>query len=430
MNLKEELYSQNRGKTFAESIDQAWEIYSDEDKEIQDRRIAQEFLIYAFNIRSSENLNEKLLVLMNDRIQHKAKNPEYVPGLSPKHLGLKPPDMLLQATKISEESSNLELKKLFEEKELLDVNQGDKEDDRRTGTQFFARQNRALYRVHIFQGKFCKEGELFDTKKYKAHNKKGYAAFTINVNGELSIFNHLGGKDKILHSSMNAGVPVMCAGELVIKKGELVSINTYSGHYEPSLFNIYRALEYFSSKGIDVTRTAIYTLQDFNYPDLNLTPKKSQGVNARWYKISASEFFSAVKSRLDQSLREIKHDILKYQISSVKTLLFEFKDFVTRSNLTQDRKAIASETQKLASNFLADLVDENHDVNREKAQDLKDALITLRDKNNILSQEHGKGLNSGRLHQKIEGFIKRTEDIMNLKPSLSLEQAQQLKSTF
>lgn len=103
---------------------------------------------------------------------------------------------------------------------------------------------------------------LFSTKNMIAHGKKGYAAFTLNINGELSVFNHKCTKDGIAHSSMNAGAPVISAGELMIHNGRLISINTFSGHYEPSLYSQLRILDHFSRRGIDLSATTILTQQN------------------------------------------------------------------------------------------------------------------------------------------------------------------------
>lgn len=104
-------------------------------------------------------------------------------------------------------------------------------------TKFLDKEQRAQHRVNIVHGKFKKDNADFDTSQMIAHGKTGFAAFTLNANGELSVFNHLGMRDKIAHSSMNSGSPVVAAGELKIQNGKLLAINTHSGHYRPSLFN-------------------------------------------------------------------------------------------------------------------------------------------------------------------------------------------------
>jgi hypothetical protein len=61
MTLKAELYSQNRGVTLAENIDKAWEVYIDEHQDREDREVAQGFLLYAFNIKHTDNIQSAIV---------------------------------------------------------------------------------------------------------------------------------------------------------------------------------------------------------------------------------------------------------------------------------------------------------------------------------------------------------------------------------
>lgn len=431
MALKDELYDQNKKITFAENIDRAWGIYSDENRIQDDRRVALDFLIYAFNIRNTKNLNKKLIELMAEREIHKAQNPEYIPGLSPKQLGLKPNEMSLGVTLSTKESSDPTLGKLFKMGEMLDVNNDDKVRDRKSYnlTRYFSTQERARYRVHLFQGKFYQCGSLFDTTNYIAHGKVSYAAYTLNANGELSIFNHHGMADRIAHSSLNAGAPVVGAGELMIKNGELLAINTYSGHYGPNLFSVYRTLEYFVSKGIDVSKTKIYTFTDPKQSGLNISAPKVSVQVSTFYEIPASHFFNTMRGSLELSIQDIKADIRTYQSFSIKALIFKIKDFIMNSSLTQERKSIAIEVERTTQAFLP-LLKNDHVHNSQKAKDLKHQLEKLREKNKQLSLAHGKEENSGRLHHKIDGFIQQAESIIALKPPSSEVEINNLKLTY
>lgn len=59
---------------------------------------------------------------------------------------------------------------------------------------------RAEWRVNIRNGFFEQNGEKFDTSSMISKGKKGYAAYTLNANGELSVFSHT--SNKFFHSSM------------------------------------------------------------------------------------------------------------------------------------------------------------------------------------------------------------------------------------
>ena len=72
-------------------------------------------------------------------------------------------------------------------------------------TEFFDSNQMDMLRVLIRQGKFVTpEGEHFDTSDNISKFKIGFASFTLNVNGELSLFQHrLQEVNGIAHSSMN-----------------------------------------------------------------------------------------------------------------------------------------------------------------------------------------------------------------------------------
>lgn len=421
MSLKKELYSQDDDLTLAQNIDKAWEIYIDENKKQEDREVAQGFLIYAFDIKHNDNLNQQLLQLMDERNQHKAENPEYIPGLSPKQLKLKPDEMSPDRTIETKVSPSLTIDNLFKAGEMLDVNARDKIEDMTDipPTPFLFAQDRAKYRVHIYQGNFCKKNELFSTDNYIAHGKKKYGAYTINANGELSIFDHYGQSGKNLHSSMNAGSPVVCAGELCIENGKLTAINTYSGHYQPSLFNVYRALEYFYDKGIDLSEAKVQVSTNPAVEGLKVSstivsiPSTYFGWD-KFYETPASEFFNVLKAKLNKSLNNIQTDIQSYQSSSFKNILFAIKDTIIQSTLTKDRMDIAVKMRDVASKLMEFQSDDFED-NTVQLDSLIKKLVVLKDENNQLSVDHGKDADNGRLHQRIETFIQQATALQSLK---------------
>ena len=414
--FKEELYAINRGYTLADNIDRAWVMYHSPDQSldgIRDRETAQEFLIYAFNLTSLENLNEQLLDLMFKRNSYKHYNPDYIPGIRPNHLQLDPAALSIDRTPVSLQSSNPILQALFDKKELLDVNAGDKQSDLLLGTKFFSSQQRASQRVHLYQGKFYQMGQLVSTTGYTSHNKPGYAAFTLNANGELSVFNQIGMTNAIAHSSMNAGSPVVCAGELAIRNGELKGITTYSGHYAPSLFNIYRTLEHFKSKGIPIDNAQVYTFQHPSIAGLNTSSKKAVNSMSDFYVTTASELYTDMKNQLHNSLLQIQEVTTQYQEHSFKTMCYEIKDWFLKSTLTSDRKLIAVETANSAAQLLEQLV--NVDVeNAPKLDRFIDRLVEQRAMNDRVSVLHGKAPGNGRLDKTLDTFIQQARAIQQL----------------
>ncbi|MBL7542873.1 MAG: hypothetical protein JNL11_03610 [Bdellovibrionaceae bacterium] len=54
------------------------------------------------------------------------------------------------------------------------------------------------------------------------------------------------------HSAPVSGEPVYFAGEVKIRNGKLIGLNTNSGHYMPSNENLYNYLKYLQSLGVDL----------------------------------------------------------------------------------------------------------------------------------------------------------------------------------
>lgn len=147
--------------------------------------------------------------------------------------------------------------------------------DHSCGCPVHTPEDRAEYRVNIYRGKVVKEGNVFSTTKMPSHDKKGFAAYTLNTNGELSTFTHNRMCDQVAHSTMNAGVPVVAAGEIQIENGVLKKISTHSGHYRPTLFNVYRLLEHLSNRGMYISQAKIVT---FDNPSQTLPNVQSERV--------------------------------------------------------------------------------------------------------------------------------------------------------
>lgn len=383
MTLETELYSSDI--TMGESIDKAWAIYNDTGMKEEERHIAQGYLIYAFDIRNPDDINEQIIKLIADRNLHKISNPEYIPNLIP-------PDIV---------SKEL----------LLRVNEESSTDDRLYNTPYYTAQERAKYRVHIYKGTFYKNQQKVDTKDMSAHLKEGYAAFTVNIHGELSVFNHSGLPGDPLHSSMNEGKPVLFAGELVISNGVLRGINTYSGHYQPSFFDIYRTLEFFHTKKVDLSKAYIYLKEEPIYIDfISFDSREAVYINREvYFKIPASMFFYTIEEKLAIELDNITSDIDQYQSNSPMNILFQLKDSITSSSLTKERQQLAKELKQKISEFKTPT-----ESGPEQLTKLISYLSDVKKHNNDISSKHSKNIDSGRLNDKIDHYIQKAQAIQNL----------------
>lgn len=426
MTLRKDLYEFNKRETLAQKIDKAWGIYINEQAAEADRKVALVFLMYAFDIEpiyytnssrelNTSSINKTLIALMLERNKFKQINPDYIPRLTPSSINLSPEQMLLDATDNKGNIQDPYLKTLYERGEIVDINNDSKKKDQQFRTVFFNNEERAKYRVHIYQGKFYRGTELFDTSSSVSHGKKEHAAFTLNANGELSVFpHHFGRPNTPLHSSMNSGCPVISAGELIIKNGNLELINTYSGHYKPSLLNTYRTLEYFVEKGINIENVKIHTdlIPEDNDIQLESTqvtiPLIYPNEHKDYYEISATGLLNRIKSMLKQALSTINLELEQYR-SSFKTYVYAFTDALIGSDLTMQRRVYAKDFE-----CLAETVDQKLDNNLLDPAIFNELLTQLNDlkaKNNQLSLKNGKKTNSGRLNQLIDNYIEKIETI-------------------
>ena len=86
----------------------------------------------------------------------------------------------------------------------------------------------------------------------------GYAIYVMDKEGTLYV-SFESEKDKVHHSSLLAGAPVACAGELLVFQGELLLINNQSGHYRPPPQALQQAITVLKGAGLDLTKVKVKT---------------------------------------------------------------------------------------------------------------------------------------------------------------------------
>ncbi len=110
--------------SFSFLLDKAYAKYINANTYLMDKEIAQEFLIYALDIKNAEfKLNTQIIRAMKLRESIKKKNPNFIPGRSPLAQNLLAPEVLAavsQTTKFRK-TDDLTVRSLFETNELLDV---------------------------------------------------------------------------------------------------------------------------------------------------------------------------------------------------------------------------------------------------------------------------------------------------------------------
>lgn len=393
------LYLENKGR-LSKRIDFAWAAYQSDEVDIEHREEALKFLVYAFDIQNPAMLNQQLLTLMADK---QAKNdPDYVPGKSLK-VEINPDDML----SVNEHSQHL---------------------DKTKGTTYLNSVERSDYRIHIQGGIFHKDGQAFDTGSMISHEKQGYAAFALNAKGELSVFSHVGLMEgKLAHSSMNAGSPVVSAGELKIENGKLTAITTHSGHYRPSLFNVYRMLEHLAKSGVDITGIDIITLNDPSrqLPGLKSTPWDSP--NGRYYKTPVEMIYKDMRILINENINSINADVKSYKDGGLISNLFRFKDWILGNKLTAQRAELATQFGAELKEFQRELQLASITPGKleSKINEISTIISKYEQANNELSEKYNKKPDSGRLAEKFAQFktqlseLKQSDQHKHEEPELS-----------
>lgn len=415
--------------TLAQRIDFAWAVYLDLEKEIPDKEVRQEvqeaalnFLIYAFDISDTQDVNQQLINLMAERQKHQAKNPEYIPNMQPRNLSFDPRNVVLE--KIDSKGVLKQPKEIIssiESKELLDLGTEYKEKTDPLYATYLNAEERAKFRVHIRNGVFEKDGRPYDTTDMYSHGRRGYGAYTINANGEISVFTHSLGTDRMFHSSMNAGAPVFAAGELKIKQGVLMEITTSSGHYKPSLFNVQRALDHFAHNNVDISQAQVLTLSD---------PSSLEGVTSvfndtdQWIT-PATQIYKGMNKLIDENIASIQI-ILRSYTDSGDILDAVFKR--TNPALTQKRAELATSLAQEIGVFQTGLIGcTTIRVLDAKVKQLDEIIQKYQDKNSELSRKYGKTDNSGRLAAKLDDFKEKLTDLKAGKPSKNSKEQELVK---
>ena len=125
------------------------------------------------------------------------------------------------------------------------------------GVKYYSSKERESLKVSVKEGLlFNAKGRPLDAELDQPENssRTGKAIYVISVDGGLWVtFDQRYGL--IHHSSLLAAAPVLAAGELVLDKGQLLSISNSSGHYKPAPESLDVALEILKRLKVDLSQT-------------------------------------------------------------------------------------------------------------------------------------------------------------------------------
>ena len=306
--------------SFARQVDEAWRLYSSAESNLQQKEQSQAYLVDVLNIKHPEHqLHNQIKTAIELRCSLKNINPNFVPGRSsmPENAIDLTAFGNLKRTEKFRQTDNPTILSLFKNKEILDAVTSGKLKDKggRTSelkkTIFYNSFERDMLRVDIQSGLLKSNRRLMSTNGYNCKGKENFAGVTLNVHGELSIFYHNNFDiTGIAHTSPNQGKPVVFAGEVKIEEGKLIAITDHSGHYRPTLYNVYKLLCYFVSRGVDISETKL------------LTHSKPKGVvyecskeYPHFYESKAQDLLYAYKAKLRAEMRTIEKTVGEYHRS-------------------------------------------------------------------------------------------------------------------
>lgn len=410
--LDNRIYLEING-TLAKRIDFAWSVYSGGEQYIEEqKKRALQFLIYAFDISDTNDVNLQLIQLMAQRQRYQAINPEYIPGKSPARIPFDPRTDKMLKTDVHGVSRSDIQNRATADGEILDVHDGSKELDRKKNAIYLTAEERAQYRVHLSKGAFQQNGRNFDTSQMIAHEKVGFAAFTLNANGELSVFNHKLMSDRIAHSSMNAGFPVVTAGELKIENGVLKAITTHSGHYQPSMFNVHRLLEHLERNGIDISQVKVISGATTKQLDPECKAVKFTEDGRYLYETQAMNLYTGINKIFKENISSIDAAVKSYTDGGLLTRMYKLKDKVTGSQFTKERIALAMEFEVELNKFKESFTTNLSSRGLNLKIDELDKLITKYDQaNKDLALHYDKSENDGRLAKKMNNYKEKLAEL-------------------
>lgn len=349
---------QSPKKILANRLDVAYAIYQECNKLLKDlsqieneykeiisvKENALQFLKIILNV----NHDHLIEPLMKERDEYKRFNPEYIPNRLPRLTKLPNPN--IASSKRWRFYSEYAL--THARKKYLELDAASKRKDIEYKTILLSPEERSEYQVIINNGRFYERNpdntfKVCSTQNRISHEKKGYVAFVINTNGEISIFDHKGMKGSLTHSSMNAQKFVLASGEFKIADGYLQSMTVHSGHYKPDEENTFELLKYFIQQGVDISRATLQFFEPIeNLKSLPLPKEITLG-----YIYNAADFFK--KSEHDKKLES------DFELSS------------------EDQSEHSEDMSELSSGSSAGSDEDSSDPSAEELAELRKSLLSV-----------------------------------------------------
>jgi len=145
----------------------------------------------------------------------------------------------------------------------------------------------------------------------EANGGQGVAGFAMGLSRAIYARKHgykRVPKGAFYHSSYLAGSELLCAGCITVVKGELVYINNFSGHYQPSRQQLSLALQALRAQGVDITKVTVENLKRTGKTDTALAPAFLAAEAA-----AGKDFDGVAKGRFTDLARRIREVVAAYE---------------------------------------------------------------------------------------------------------------------
>lgn len=132
---------------------------------------------------------------------------------------------------------------------------------------------------------YTSKNDYFDTAGFVTHfSGPGKAIYVMSPAGNLHVSSHSVGHRH--HSSLLAGNPVACAGEIEVKRGRIVWLSNKSGHYLPGREHLLQVLAMLQKKGVPLDfRLTVLGAGAGNYPTVDEYMKAQMLDDANYDKL-------------------------------------------------------------------------------------------------------------------------------------------------
>ena len=129
---------------------------------------------------------------------------------------------------------------------------------------YLSEEARETFRLYVKDGLLTdREGRKLDPDLDPAQNpeKNGFLIYVMTADGDI-YWSFGQKKGEFHHSSLLAGAPVACAGDMSVIDGELLEISNSSGHYRPPPPMLDQVVQRLAEMGVDVSGVKLTRVGD------------------------------------------------------------------------------------------------------------------------------------------------------------------------